>query len=195
METHAATGYRLPVEGRLVILSGPSGVGKDTLLDAWRAGNSRVQRVVAATSRSPRPNEVDGVDYHFLSREEFLAKVDRNELLEYKEVFGNFYGTPIDGLQKLLGNGKIAVLKIDVYGALDVIPKRPDAITIFLLPPSEEALEARLRSRSTDTEENVQLRLRTAHEEIAIGMTKYSHHVVNDKIERAVAELEEIVNG
>lgn len=183
------------MEGRLVILSGPSGVGKDTVLDAWRAGNARVQRVVAATSRSPRPNEVDGIDYHFLSREGFLAKVARNELLEYKEVFGNFYGTPLDGLQKLLKDGKIAILKIDVYGALEVIPKRPDALTIFLLPPSEEELEARLRSRSTDSEEDVELRLKTAHEEIAIGMSQYSHHVVNDEIGRAVAELEEIVNG
>jgi guanylate kinase len=188
-------GYRLPVEGRLMILSGPSGVGKDTVLDAWRVSNHRVQRVVAATSRPPRVGEVDGIDYHFLTREAFLAMVENGELLEYKEVFENLYGTPKLGLEKLLGEGKIAVLKIDVQGALEVMSKRPDAVSIFLLPPDDATLESRLRNRSTDTEAVVELRLKNAKEEIAIGMNHYSHRVVNANVDQAVKELEEIVNG
>ena len=181
--------------GRLVILSGPSGVGKDTVLDAWHAHNPRVQRVVAATTRAPREGEVDGVDYIFLSREAFLSKVDRDEFLEHMEVHDNLYGTPVEGLQALLAEGKIAVLKIDVQGALDVMPKRPDAITIFLLPPSEEVLEARLRSRSTDSEVVIEKRLVNAHAEVAVGLSHYQHHVINEHVPETVDKLEAIISG
>ena len=187
--------YRHRVTGRLVILSGPSGVGKDTVLDAWRLRNPRVQRVVAATTRMPRPGEVDGVDYHFLTREAFLNKANCNEMLEFMEVFGNLYGTPVEGMERLLAEGKVAVLKIDVQGALTVMEKRPDAVTVFLLPPSPEELEARLHARSTDDPKEIELRLQTAHAEIAIGMSHYSHHVINADVDQAVDELEAIVNG
>ena len=170
-------------------------MGKDTVLNAWHARNPHVQRVVAATTRPPRPDEVDGVDYHFLTREAFLNKANCNEMLEFKEVFGNLYGTPVEGMERLLEDGKVAILKIDVQGALDAMQKRPDAVTVFLLPPSPEELEARLRSRSTDDDRGIELRLQTAHAEIAIGMSHYAHHVVNADVDRAVDELEAIVNG
>ena len=181
--------------GLLVIFSGPSGVGKDTVLEAWHARNPRVQRVVAATTRAPRPGEVDGVDYHFLSRDAFLNKAYCNEMLEFKEVFGNLYGTPVEGMERLLEEGKVAVLKIDVQGALDVTVKRPDAVTVFLLPPSRAELEERLRARSTDDPDDVELRLRQAQAEIDIGMRHYTHHIVNADVDRAVDELEAIVHG
>ncbi|MHB8638159.1 MAG: guanylate kinase [Fimbriimonadaceae bacterium] len=181
--------------GRLVIFSGPSGVGKDTVLDAWRLRNPRVQRVVAATTRAPRPDEVDGVDYHFLTREAFLDKANCNEMLEYKEVFGNLYGTPVEGMERLLADGKVAVLKIDVKGALDVMAKRSDAVTVFLLPPSKAELEERLRARSTDDPKDIELRLEAAYAELAIGTTCYEHLVMNIDVDRAVDELEAIVNG
>jgi len=183
------------VTGRLVILSGPSGVGKDTVLDAWRLRNPRVQRVVAATTREPRPGEVDGVDYHFLTREAFLNKANCNEMLEFKEVFGNLYGTPVEGMESLLAEGKVAILKIDVQGALDAMKKRADAVTVFLLPPSQAELEARLRARATDDPESIVRRLQTAKAEIEIGMSHYAHHVVNADVDRTVDELEAIVNG
>ncbi|HLK16782.1 MAG TPA: guanylate kinase [Fimbriimonadaceae bacterium] len=181
--------------GRLVILSGPSGVGKDTVLDAWRRRNPRIQRVVAATTRAPRSGEIDGVDYQFLTRDRFLEKANCNEMLEFMEVFGNLYGTPVEGMERLLAEGKVAVLKIDVQGALSVMEKRPDAVSIFLLPPSPEELESRLRARSTDDPEDIKLRLQTAHAEIAIGMSHYAYHVVNADVDRAVDDLEAIVNG
>jgi len=187
--------YRLRVTGRLVILSGPSGVGKDTVLNAWQVRNPRVRRVVAATTRAPRPGEIDGQDYHFLTREAFLNKANCNEMLEFKEVFGNLYGTPVEGMERLLAEGKVAILKIDVQGALDAMAKRPDAVSVFLLPPSKADLEARLRTRSTDDPRDIELRLQTAHAEIAIGMSHYAHHVVNADVDRAVDELEAIVNG
>jgi len=188
-------GYRHPVTGRLVIFSGPSGVGKDTVLVAWQLRNPRVARVVAATTRAPRSGEVDGLDYHFLTREAFLNKANCNEMLEFKEVFGNLYGTPVEGMERLLTEGKVAILKIDVQGGLDVIEKRPDALTIFLLPPSQAELEERLRARCTDDPAEIERRLLHAKAEIAIGMSAYAHQVVNADVDRAVDELEAIVNG
>jgi guanylate kinase len=178
--------------GKLVVLSGPSGVGKDTLLDAWRARNPRVQRVVACTTRNPRPGEVDGVDYHFLTREEFLAKAEKGDFLEHKEVYGNFYATPNASVDALLNEGKIAILKIDVQGALAVKPLRPDALLIFILPPSEEVLPARITGRGTDSPEVIQRRLDEAHAEIAQA-SEYHHRVVNDDLQRAVDELEVLI--
>ena len=128
-------------KGKLVILSGPSGVGKDTVIDAWKAADPRVERIVARTTRAPREYEVDGIDYVFLSTEKFLELADQGFFLEHKNVFDNYYGTPLGDMERVLNEGRIAVLKIDVQGALSVMPLRPDAITVFILPPSEEELE------------------------------------------------------
>lgn len=180
------------MKGCLVILSGPSGVGKDTLLDRWNAVNSRVVRVCAATTRDPRPGEVDGKDYFFLKPAEFKAQIDRGDFLEYKLVHGKHYGTPNSGVTALLDQGKIAILKIDVQGAIEVMQKRPYAISIFVQPPSEEELEARIRGRGTEAEESIQKRLKNALGEM-LEAHRYAHQVVNDDVDAAVAKLEEIV--
>lgn len=181
-------------DGRLVIVSGPSGVGKDTLIDRWRQANSRVQRVVAYTTRAPRNGEVDGIDYHFVTVDEFKKKAADDHFLEWKEVHGNFYATPLTDMQAMLDEGKIAILKIDVQGALTAMELRPDALSIFILPPSWEELEHRIRSRATDSEEAIAKRLKNASDEIAQA-GQYAYQVVNDDIAAAVAELERIVQS
>lgn len=176
------------MNGRLVILSGPSGVGKDTVIAAWRAADPRVERVVACTTREPREGEVAGVDYTFLSRDEFLARAEQGAFLEFKEVFGNLYGTPLSEVARITGEGRIAVLKIDVQGALAVMEKRPDAVSVFLLPPSQEELERRIRGRATDSEETIRKRLAGAEREMAEAH-KYQHRIVNGDLNVCVAEL------
>ena len=180
-------------EGRLVILSGPSGVGKDTVIEAWRTADPRVTRVVAATTRAPRRGESDGVDYHFMDVGTFLSLAEEGAFLEFKEVHGNHYATPRRQLESLLAAGKIALLKIDVQGAAEVTPKRPDAVTIFLLPPSDEELERRIRGRGTEDEPTVARRLRAARDEIARSAA-YRHRLVNDNLDATVAKLREIVS-
>lgn len=180
--------------GHIVILSGPSGVGKDTLIDAWKRLNPLVERVVAVTTRTPRKGEVEGVDYCFVDRSRFDDMAARGEFLEFKEVHGNGYATPLATLERLLAEGKIAVLKIDVQGAVSVMDARPDALSVFVLPPDGETLAARLRGRGTDDEATVARRLEGALVEMALA-ERYAHRVVNDDVDRAVQELEAIVQG
>lgn len=180
------------MNGRLVILSGPSGVGKDTVINEWRKRNSHVERVVAYTTRAPRTGEVAGVDYHFVPVEAFHQMAEAGEFLEYKEVHGNFYATPLLDMERMLQDGKIAILKIDVQGALSAMDLRPDAISVFLLPPSREELERRIRGRGTDDAATIEKRLRNATEEIELA-DRYHHQVTNDDLERVIRELEEII--
>ncbi|MFQ3587456.1 MAG: guanylate kinase [Fimbriimonadaceae bacterium] len=180
------------MSGKLVILSGPSGVGKDTVLQRWTEINPDVVKVVSCTTRAPRPGEVDGVDYHFLNAEAFHAKARSGQFLEYKMVHQNWYATPLDHMEALLANGKIAVLKIDVQGALTALRLRSDALSIFLLPPSWEELERRIRGRASDSPEEIEVRLQNARDEIATA-AEYAYRVVNDDLERAVSEIDAIV--
>ena len=180
------------MEGRLVILSGPSGVGKDTLIEAWRARNPRVQRVVAYTTRPPRDGEVDGRDYHFVSIPAFLLMADSNKFLEWKIVHGNYYATPLADMEAMLSEGKIAILKIDVHGAISAMDRRPDAISVFIQPPSWEELESRIRGRALDLPEAIEKRLSNAREEISFS-DRYQHQVVNRHLEKAVDDLEKII--
>ena len=180
------------MEGRLVILSGPSGVGKDTLIEAWRARNPRVQRVVAYTTRPPRDGEVDGRDYHFVSIPAFLLMADSNKFLEWKIVHGNYYATPLADMEAMLSEGKIAILKIDVHGAISAMDRRPDAVSVFIQPPSWEELESRIRGRALDLPEAIEKRLSNAREEISFS-DRYQHQVVNRDLEKAVDDLEKIV--
>lgn len=180
--------------GKLIIFSGPSGVGKDTVLDAWRKVNPRVRRVVAYTTRAPREGEVDGVDYHFVSRERFQELADSGAFLEHKEVFGNHYATPLSDLEAMLSRGLIAILKIDVQGAVTAMGLRPDAITVFVLPPNMQALEDRIRSRGLDSAEDTERRLSTAQREIAFA-DRYQHRLINDEVDNVVRNLQEIVNS
>jgi len=180
------------MKGKLVIFSGPSGVGKDTLLDRWIAANPRVRRVVTYTTRDPREGEKNGVDYHFVTVERFNELVREGAFLENKEVHGNLYASPKRDAERMVEEGLIAVLKIDVQGALSVMPQCPEALSIFILPPSMEELERRIVGRGTETPESLELRLKNAKWEMSQA-DRYDCRVVNDDLDRAVAELNELV--
>ncbi|MDX2065789.1 MAG: guanylate kinase [Fimbriimonadaceae bacterium] len=176
----------------LVIISGPSGVGKDTVIDAWTARNPDVRRVVAWTTRAPRPGESDGVAYHFRSEAEFLQAAADGAFLEHKRVHDNWYGTPRSGVEALIAEGKVPLLKIDVQGAVEVMQARPTTLSIFLLAPSWQELERRIRERGTEDEAAVQRRLAEAQNEIALS-ERYRFRLVNDDLARTVAQIEAIV--
>lgn len=182
----------MTTQGRLVILSGPSGVGKDTVINSWQARNPSVARVVAYTTREQRPGEIDGLDYEFVSRDIFLSKAQDGDFLEYKEVHGNLYGTPLNDVEAMLEDGKVAILKIDVQGALTVMDLRPDALTVFLMPPSIEELEGRLRGRASDDDATIARRLKNAQDEMSVR-DRYQHIVVNEDVEDTVDVLEGLV--
>lgn len=178
--------------GRIVIVSGPSGVGKDTVIDAWSSADPRVERVVAVTTRPPREGEVDGSDYHFVDRAVFNQMVEDGAFLEHKVVHGEMYATPMSGVQSVLDRGNFAVLKIDVQGAAAVMDKVPEVVSFFILPPSIEELERRLRSRGSESEEKVAERLQNAIREIESSEI-YHYRFVNDSVERCVGEIQEIL--
>jgi guanylate kinase len=180
----------------LVVISGPSGVGKDAILDVLRSlpGNADHHYVVTCTTRSQRPGETDGVSYHFLPRERFLALRDKGGLLEANQVHGNWYGTPRDQVVEALAEGRHAILKIDVQGA-DVIRARvPDALLIFVAPPSIETLVSRLTSRATETAEELAIRQRNAAAEMA-RQRDYDYVVINetDQLDRTAERIGEII--
>ncbi len=177
-----------------MILSGPSAVGKDTLIAAWSALDPRVVRVVTYTTRPPRRGEVDGVEYHFVTTSRFRELADSGQFLEYKKVHGNWYASPKTDTDQLVSSGKIAVLKIDVEGALEVMRQRTGALTVFVDPPSEAELELRIRRRGADSEEEIQRRLAAARTEMAKA-GHYQHRIVNDSVERAARELGMILEG
>jgi len=180
-------------KGLLIVFSGPSGTGKDTVLDVLLRGNRTVKKSISATTRAPREGERDGVDYHFITREAFLALVERGEMLEYAEYVGNFYGTPLGPVREWMENGTDVILKIEVQGGAQVKENYPDSVGIFILPPSVEELERRLRGRGTDGEAAVQKRLATAVEEMKCA-SRYDYTVVNDEVERAVQEVLAIID-
>lgn len=179
--------------GKLIILSGPSGVGKGTvrkiLMDLPGAD---FYFSVSLTTRSQRPGEVEGKDYFYVTREEFEDNIARGNLLEYAEFVGNYYGTPADKVEAERNKGRNVLLEIEVTGTQKVIAKCPDAVTIFLVPPSFETLEARIRGRSTENEETIQRRLAKARRELSYK-DHYAHVVVNDDVERAAREILSII--
>jgi guanylate kinase len=175
-----------------VILSGPSGVGKDTVLVAWQRANPRVHKVVSYTTRAPRTGEVDGVDYNFVDVPKFHEMARHGAFLEHKEVHGNYYATPMKDMDRMLKEGKTAVLKIDVQGAMTAMALRSSAITVFLLPPSWQELERRIRGRATDSESEIMRRLENAKFEMRCA-ERYQHCIVNDDLNRVVAQLEAII--
>lgn len=180
-----------PAPGKLVIISGPAGAGKSTVLgQVMKQCEMPLQLSVSATTRPPRPGEVDGVSYHFLNKDEFIRRRNANEFLEWKEVFGlgNFYGTLRETVTAGLNAGKWVVLEIDVEGAMMVLESYPDAITIFVHPGSPKELERRLRDRGTESEQTIQRRLEVARDEMKIG-ADYKHEVINDTVELAVQKI------
>jgi len=189
-----------PIEGKpgamLVIISGPSGVGKDTIIEAMRRtpDGHGYDYVVTCTTRARRPGETDGVSYHFLDRDRFLALREAGELLESAEVHGNWYGTPKAQVRATLAAGGDAILKIDVQGAQAVKERVPEALLIFVVPPSLEALFQRLRARATETADQLELRQRNAAIELARA-DDYDHVVVNEtgQIDRTAATIHAII--
>ena len=155
-------------KGLLIVVSGPAGSGKGTV-NAHLLKSGDFVYSVSATTRAPRPGEVDGINYHFISKDEFLARIERGDMLEYTEYCGNFYGTPKKEAEDVLASGKNLILEIEVEGAQNIKKKYPDAVLVLLLPPSFSVQESRLRGRGTETEEKIRLRLERAKEEITFA--------------------------
>lgn len=178
--------------GRLFVLSGPSGVGKGSLRKALISVLPDIVRSVSATTRPPRPTEIDGVDYHFLTRDRFDADIAENRFYEYAEYDRNYYGTPCEPVESLRAQGIDVMLEIEVQGAKIIRALAQDAILIFVTPPSLEALEERLRTRGTDSEARIAERLRIATMELEC-LPLYDYRVVNDDFEQALDQLRAIV--
>jgi guanylate kinase len=176
------------------VITGPSGVGKGTLIRALRERVPELELAVSATTREPRPGEQDGLDYHFLSDDEFERRVQAGEFVEHARYSGRRYGTLRSELQRRAGDGRAVVLEIELQGARLLRHELPDAVQVFIAPPSEEALRTRLLGRGTDSPEQVLARLQTAHEELQ-AKEEFPHVVVNDRLETAVAALERLVRG
>lgn len=179
-------------KGLLLILSGPSGAGKGTVVKSLLAADPGIRLSVSATTRAPRPGETDGKEYSFLTRERFQEMAAAGKMLESAEYCGNCYGTPLTPILQWTSKGLDVVLEIEVQGGAQVKKKRPDAVGIFILPPSLNELEHRLRQRGTETEEAIRGRLETAEKEIPQA-AHYDYVVINDTVESAVAQIRAIL--
>jgi guanylate kinase len=177
---------------KVFVITGPSGVGKGTLIRGLLERIPELELSVSATTRPPRPGEVDGAHYHFLSQAEFERRVANNEFVEHATYSGNRYGTLRGDLEKRLRRGTPVVLEIEVQGARQVREAVPEAIQVFIAPPSRDALRARLVGRGTDAPDQVQKRMRTADEELK-AQPEFAHVVINDRLEQATDELVRIV--
>lgn len=182
----------LDMTGRLMVLSGPSGVGKGTLLKELLLRHPELYLSISATSRSPREGEVEGVDYYFYSRDRFEATITGGAFLEWAEFAGNYYGTPIAPVQAQIDRGNSVILEIELAGARQVAKIFPTAIEIFILPPDLTTLEARIRDRGTDSAAAILSRLEQARVEIA-AKDEFDYQIVNDDFQTALDELDELL--
>jgi guanylate kinase len=182
-----------PDSGRLYVITAPSGAGKTSLVKALMQREPKLKFSISYTTRKPRSNEVEGRDYHFVTREVFEGMRERGEFLEHAQVFDNAYGTSLDSVEGALRAGTLVLLEIDWQGAQQVRARLPHARTIFILPPARSALEARLRARSTDSEAVIARRLRDAAQDIA-HWREFEYVVVNDEFEKAVEDLLAIIH-
>jgi len=180
--------------GGLYVIAAPSGAGKTSLVKALMACEPRLRFSVSYTTRAPRPNEIEGVDYHFVSPERFLEMVARDEFLEHARVFDNHYGTALATVEKALDKGEQLLLEIDWQGAEQVRRRLPESASIFILPPSRRSLEERLRQRSTDTDIVIERRLRDSVLDLA-HWSDFDYVVINDRFEQALDELRAIVSN
>ncbi len=178
--------------GLLIVISGPSGAGKGTICKSWLEKHPEAVLSISVTTRPPRPNERDGVNYFFKSREEFERMIAENDFLEYAEVYGNYYGTPRRFVQSQLLSGKDVILEIDIQGALKVKERFEEGVFIFIIPPTMEELRRRIVKRGTEDPETILKRFRSAYEELNF-IKRYNYVVVNDKVEEAVKKIEAII--
>jgi len=185
----------VPMRGCLIVISGPSGAGKTSICKALLEGLPNTVWSVSVTTRPPRPGEVKGHSYQFVSRQEFEAKQAAGELLESAEYIGHRYGTPRQPVEEALAAGRNVVMEIDVQGGMQVAEKMPKSVRIFVLPPNMESLRARLEGRRTEAAEQLAKRLAEADGEIAIARDSgsYSHFVVNDVLETTVEQVKRII--
>lgn len=181
-------------KGCLTVISAPSGCGKGTVIAEMLKINPALKLSVSATTRPPREDDVDGVDYFFLSRDAFQKQIDGGLMLEYAEYVGNYYGTPAPPVEENLKNGFDVILEIEVVGARKITEKFPDALTVFLMPPSKEELRRRLINRGTDSPEVIEKRLLTADKEIQEAVN-FKTIVLNDYAERAADEILELIKS
>ena len=179
---------------KLYVISGSSGVGKGTVLKGFMAKHPDFMLSVSCTTRKPREGEVDGVNYFFLSKEDFMKSVEEDKFLEWAEFAGNCYGTKKKFIKQCLDDGMNVILEIETNGALQVKKKMPEAVLIFIAPPSIEELEQRLRGRHTEDEETIQKRLHEVKKELECAK-KYDYRVINDNVNNAISELEKIIAG
>ncbi|MDZ7672198.1 MAG: guanylate kinase [Halanaerobiales bacterium] len=178
--------------GILFVLSGPSGVGKGTVLDQLMKDYKNIKYSVSATTRKPRVGEIDGVDYFFITEDKFEKMKKNNEFIETACVHGNYYGTPRSYVEECLKNGEDIILEIDIQGAKQIGEKFKDAVYIFLLPPNYEELKNRLEKRDSETEESLRIRLKNASDEIQ-ELKNYDYKIVNDKLHTTVKKVEEVI--
>ncbi len=181
-------------KGLLFVVSAPAGCGKDTILEQLFKKTSNAAYSVSATTRAPRPGEIDGVHYYFLTRERFCEMIESGEVLEYTEYCGNYYGTPKKGVEELLKQGRDVILKIETEGAMNIKRLYPEACLVFILPPSMEVLKTRLKNRGTETEETIERRTKQAYNELSAA-ADYDYFVVNDELSEAVDDLSAIIRA
>jgi len=188
--------FHLPTRSLLIVLSGPSGAGKDAVLTRMKELGYRLEYIITVTTRPQRANETDNVDYHFISSEKFQEMISRKELLEWANVYGNWYGVPKQAVKQALDKGQDVIVKVDVQGAATIKKILPQAVFIFLIPPSREELTSRLKQRHTESAFNLALRLKTAEEEIKqLPLFDYIVASKRDEIDLAVSEIKAIITA
>ena len=178
--------------GKLIVITGPSGVGKGTIVRSLLESHPNLSLSISATTRQPRQGEIEGVDYYFLSRTEFESAIAREEFLEWAEYAGNYYGTPRTKVETQIALGNSILLEIEVVGAKKIAAIFPSALRIFILPPSLEELEQRIRNRGKNSEESIAHRLQIAQTEIDAS-AEFDFTIVNDDLSKAIAQIEEII--
>ncbi len=188
--------FNLPARPLLIVLSGPSGAGKDAVLARLKQSDYPLQYITTLTTRPRRAKEKDNIDYHFVSTEKFQEMIKNNELLEWAKVYGNWYGVPKEPVKQALDRGQDVMVKVDIQGAATIRKILPQAVLIFLVPPSMDELLARLKKRRTESPADLNLRLKTAEEEIK-RLSLFDYLVVNrgDKIDLAVSEIKAIITA
>ena len=183
---------KLNKKGLLIVFSGPAGSGKSTVLAEFMRGRGDCMFSVSSTTRSRRPGEVDGVNYNFTTRENFRQLIENDELLEHTEYCGNYYGTPIKPVLEAINKGLDVIFDIEVDGAFQVKRKYPESVTIFMKPPTVEALYERLKKRNTESDEVIERRMERALFELELAKN-YDYVIINDKVDRTVKDLEDVI--